>query len=136
MVNALALEFASGAAKTEGGSRRRNNNFADDTHPINAYFSVFSPNDAQWKIKVTGDTDKLLVTADDATSTTTDDGLELTGDVGGRVHFKVDRAAGATITDATQIQLNFYVVVDGREININSEITRANALTITGKVGN
>ncbi|MBQ9878068.1 MAG: hypothetical protein IJM29_04085 [Bacteroidales bacterium] len=136
VVNALALEFASGAAKTEGGSRRRNNNFADDTHPINAYFSVFSPNDAQWKIKVTGDTDKLLVTADDATSTSTDDGLELTGAVGGRVHFKVDRAEGATITDATQIQLNFYVVVDGREISINSEITRANALTITGKVGN
>ena len=136
VVNALALEFASGAAKTEGGSRRRNNNFADDTHPINAYFSVFSPNGAQWKIKVTGDTDKLLVTADDATSTTTDDGLELTGAVGGRVHFKVDRAEGATITDATQIQLNFYVVVDGREISINSEITRANALTITGKVGN
>ena len=136
VVNALALEFASGAAKTDGGSRRRNNNFADDTHPINAYFSVFSPDDAQWKIKVTGDTDKLLVTADDATSTSTDDGLELTGAVGGRVHFKVDRAAGATITDATQIQLNFYVVVDGREISINSEITRANALTITGKVGN
>lgn len=133
VVNALALEYASGAANT-GTGRRTNNNFAEAAVPINAYFSVFSPADAQWKIKVTGATDKLLVSADNITPTTTDDGvLELTGATGGRVHFKIQRAEGASATD--QIQLNFYVVLNGREISMNSEITRGGALTITGKVG-
>ena len=136
VVNALALEYASGAAITSGAGRRTNNNFADANKPIHAYFSVYSPvgNGAKWKIKVTGATDKLLVTGeDDATSTTTDDGLELTGATGGRVHFAIDRADGASATD--EIQLNFFVVMGDREINMNSEITRGGALTITGKVG-
>ena len=132
-VNALALEYSSGAANT-GNGRRTNNNFANDTDPINGYFSVYSPvNGAQWKIKVTGATDKLLVTADDATSATTDDGLELTGATGGCVHFPIDTAEGASASD--EIQLDFYVVLNGREINMNSEITRGGVLTITGNVG-
>ena len=138
VVNALALEYASGAAITSGSGRRTNNNFANATDLIHAYFSVYSPvgNGAKWKIKVTGATDKLIVSADDATSTTIDEGLELTGATGGRVHFTIDRGTGANAPTASdQIQLNFFVVLNGREINMNSEITRGGALTITGKVG-
>lgn len=138
VVNALALEYASGAAITSGSGRRTNNNFANATDPIHSYFSVYSPvgNGAKWKIKVTGATSKLLVSADNATSTPTDDGLELTGATGGRVHFTIDRGTGDNAPTASdQIQLNFFVVLNGREINMNSEITRGGALTITGKVG-
>lgn len=137
VVNALALEYAKGAAKTSGSDRRWANNFANNTDPIEAYFSVYSPQNANWKIKVTGATNKLLVTADNATSTTTDDGLELTGATGGRVHFTITRATGDNApTDSDEIKLNFFVVLNGREISMNSEITRKNELTITGKVGN
>ena len=138
VVNALALEYASGAAITSGSGRRTNNNFADDTHPIHAYFSVYSPvgNGAKWKIKVTGDIDKLPVTADNAQTSTTNGVLELTGSTGRRVHFTVGRGTGANAPTAdSSIQLNFYVVLGEREINMNSEITRGGALTITGKVG-
>ena len=133
----MALEYAKGAAKTSGSDRRWANNFANNTDPIEAYFSVYSPQNANWKIKVTGATNKLLVTADNATSTTTDDGLELTGATGGRVHFTITRATGDNApTDSDEIKLNFFVVLNGREISMNSEITRKNELTITGKVGN
>ena len=135
IVNAVALEFASGAGVTEGGSRRRNNYFANATDPIIAYFSVFTPNGATWKIKVSGDTDKFAVTGLTEGSTASEDGTEITGPVSGRVLFKIDRVG--TVTASDQIQLNFYVVTsDGREISINSEITRRNALTITGQVKN
>lgn len=135
IVNAVALEYASGAGVTEGGSRRRNNFFANATDPIIAYFSVFTPNGATWKIKVSGDTDKFAVTGLTEGSTASEDGTEITGPVSGRVLFKIDRVG--TVTASDQIQLNFYVVTsDGREISINSEITRRNALTITGQVKN
>lgn len=132
IANAVALEFASGAAITTGGSRRRNNNFADETNPIHAYFSVFAPQDGTWKITATGATEKILLQAwnvEGATPTT-----ELTGNVGSRVDFLIVRN-GATTSD--EIKINFSVVTaDGQEININSEVTRASALTITGKIGN
>ena len=132
IVNAVALEYASGAAKMTGGSRRRNNNFANATDPIIAYFSVFTPEDATWKIKVSGATDKFTVTGLSDGSTTS--GTEITGPVNGRVLFKIDRVG--TVTESDEIYLNFYVVTsDDREISINSEITRGNALTISGKVG-
>lgn len=135
IVNAVALEFASGAGVTTGGGRRRNNYFDNATDPIIAYFSVFTPEGASWKIKVSGDTDKFAVTGLSDGSTTSDDGTEITGPVNGRVLFKIDRVG--TVTASDQIQLNFYVVTeDDREISINSEITRRNALTITGQVKN
>ncbi len=131
IANAVALEFASGAAITSGGSRRRNNNFADETNPIHAYFSVFAPQDGTWKITATGATEKILLQAwnvEGATPTT-----ELTGTVGGRVDFLIVRN-GASSSD--EIQINFSVkTAGGQEININSEVTRASALTITGKIG-
>lgn len=131
IANAVALEFASGAAVTSGGSRRRNNNFADETNPIHAYFSVFAPQGGTWKITATGATEKILLQAwndDDAEPTT-----ELTGTVGSRVDFLIVRN-GASTSD--EIQINFSVVTaGGQEININSEVTRASALTITGKIG-
>lgn len=132
IVNAVALEYASGAGRTTGGARRRNNWFLDETNPIIAYFSVFTPNGATWKIKVSGATDKFTVTGLSDGSTT--DGTEITGPVGGRALFKIDRVG--TVTESDEIYLNFYVVTsDDREISINSEITRGNALTISGKVG-
>lgn len=132
IVNAVALEYASGAGRTTGGARRRNNWFLDETNPIIAYFSVFTPNGATWKIKVSGATDKFTVTGLSEGSTT--DGTEITGPVGGRALFKIDRVG--TVTESDEIYLNFYVVTsDDREISINSEITRGNALTISGKVG-
>ena len=135
IVNAVALEYASGAAIKTGGSRRRQNNFDNATDPIIAYFSVFTPENASWKIKVSGATDKFTVTGPTG-STVSADGTEISGPVNGRVVFKIDRAEGATVTASDQIQLNFYVVTeDGREISINSEITRRNELTISGKVG-
>lgn len=142
IVNAVALEYASGAGRTTGGDRRRNNWFLDATNPIIAYFSVFTPNDGatpnghSWKIKVSGATDKFTVTSltTGSTTTTTDDGVEITGPINGRVLFKIDRVG--TVTESDKVYLNFYVVTkDGREISINSEITRGNALTISGKVG-
>lgn len=132
IVNAVALEYASGAGRTTGGARRRNNWFLDETNPIIAYFSVFTPNGATWKIKVSGATDKFTVTGLSEGSTTS--GTEITGPVNGRVLFKIDRVGN--VTESDEIYLNFYVVTsDGREISINSEITRRNALTISGKVG-
>jgi hypothetical protein len=132
IVNAVALEYASGAGRTTGGGRRRNNWFLDETNPIIAYFSVFTPEEATWKIKVSGATDKFTVTGLSDGSTT--DGTEITGPVGGRALFKIDRVG--TVTESDEIYLNFYVVTsDDREISINSEITRGNALTISGKVG-
>ncbi len=134
IANAVALEFASGAAITTGGSRRRNNNFADETNPIHAYFSVFAPQGGTWKITATGATEKILLQAwndDDAEPTT-----ELTGTVAGRVDFLIVRKTDATVNPTDQIQINFSVVTaGGQEININSEVTRASALTITGKIG-
>jgi hypothetical protein len=134
IANAVALEYASGAAITTGGSRRRNNNFADETNPIHAYFSVFAPQDGTWKITATGATEKILLQAWNvagATPTT-----ELTGTVDGRVDFLIVRKTDATVNPTDQIQINFSVVTaGGQEININSEVTRASALTITGKIG-
>ncbi len=132
IVNAVALEYASGAGRTTGSARRQNNWFLDETNPIIAYFSVFTPNGATWKIKVSGATDKFTVTGLSEGSTTS--GTEITGPVNGRVLFKIDRVGN--VTESDEIYLNFYVVTsDGREISINSEITRRNALTISGKVG-
>ena len=134
VISALAIDYISGAAVKTGSSRRQNNNFENAEDPIEAYFSVFSPTGAQWLIEVSGDTDKFSVTsenADEDNSTAT----EIVGPVNGRVHFTIDRAEGVTLTESDKIQLNFYVVLNGRKISMNSEITRASALTITGKVG-
>ena len=135
IANAVALEFASGAAVTSGSSRRQNNNFANATDPIHAYFSVFAPQDGTWKITATGATDKLLLATWSATAIGTPT-TELTGNVGSRVDFLIVRKEGATVSATDQIQINFSVVTaGGQEININSEVTRASALTITGKIG-
>lgn len=135
VVNAVALEYISGAQITVGGGRRRNNNFASADEPIHGYFYVYSPQGANWKITVTGDTSILTVTSstEGASSSTTDGVTTITGATGGRVDFTITR--GSSATSSSQIQLNFSVVTGGREVSINSEITRGNALTITGKVG-
>lgn len=144
IVTAVALEYTSGAAVTEGGSRRRNNYFANASDPIVAYFSVFAPTNGQWKIKITGDTNDLIVTSANGTKSditegegeeATVTGQQIIGNIGGtgRVTFQIARAS--TATASSTIQLNFLVVAnDGREISINSEVTRRNALTITGQV--
>lgn len=134
IANAVALEFASGAAITSGGSRRQNNNFANATDPIHAYFSVFAPANGTWKITATGATDKILLAPwDDDTATPS---TELTGETGERVDFLIVRKEGATVGDSDAIQINFSVTTAaGQEININSEVTRGSALTITGKIG-
>ena len=139
IATANALEYTSGAAVTTGGGRRRNNYFANATDPIVGYFSVYAPSDGQWKIKVTGDTDLLTVTSPQAAKSETVDGtLEISGPIvdengsTGRVYFNIARGSA---TASNSVQLNFYVVTkDGREISINSEVTRRNALTITGQV--
>lgn len=142
IANAVALEYASGNANSSG-SRRTSNYFADANNPIVAYFSVFAPENGTWKIKVSGATEKLTVTASQlplagqttaptVSSSIVDGVLELSGPIGSRVEFKVARAAGAATSD--EIQLNFYAVLNGREMSINSEVTRENALTITGAV--
>ena len=134
IANAVALEFASGAAITSGGSRRQNNNFANATDPIHAYFSVFAPANGTWKITATGATDKILLAPwDDDTATPS---TELTGETGERVDFLIVRKEGVTVGDSDAIQINFSVTTAaGQEININSEVTRGSALTITGKIG-
>lgn len=137
IANAVALEYASGAAVTSGGERRQNNYFANETDPIVAYYAVFAPSTGTWKIKISGDTDKFTVTGPTG-STVSTDGKEISGAIAslpnGRVEFKVARS-GATADNS--IQLNFSVVTaDGQEISINSEVTRLNALTITGQVKN
>ena len=135
VVSAIALEYASGAAINEGEERRLNNNFANATDPIKAYFYVFSPTDATWKIKIAGATDKFTVTSANATSTSA---KELSGAVNGnttnpgRVDFTIARN-GATASD--KIQLTFSLMLGDREISIDSEIIRGKELTITGKVG-
>ena len=139
IATANALEYTSGAAVTTGGSRRRNNYFANASDPIVGYFSVYAPSDGQWKIKVTGDTDLLTVTSPQAAKSETVDGtLEISGPIvaengsTGRVYFNIARATAATASNS--VQLNFYVVTkDGREISINSEVTRRNALTVKGQ---
>ena len=148
IVTAIALEYTSGAAVTEGGGRRRNNYFASASEPIVAYFSVYAPTNGQWKIKITGDTSDLIVTSEDGTKSditegegeeATVTGQQIVGNIGGtdgktgRVTFQIERAS--TATASSTIQLNFLVVTnDGREISMNSEVTRRNALTITGQV--
>lgn len=133
IANAVALEFASGAAIT-GSGRRQNNNFADATAPIHAYFSVFAPAGGTWKITATGATDKILLAPwNDNTATPS---TELSGSTGERVDFLIVRKDGETVGASDEIQINFTVVTAaGQVININSEVTRGNALTITGKVG-
>lgn len=151
IINATALEYVSGAAVTEGGGRRRENNFAlaydgqgDDANPIWGYFYIFAPmemvsnaNQTKWQITVTGATDLMDVNVlqTDGLEKTTEDGtIILTGPTGGRVDFQISRLA--TVTAANTIQLNFAVIMsDGRVISMNSEVTRRNALTISGKVG-
>ncbi len=156
VANAVALEYASGAGLTTTGARRQNNWFKEaydpgtgetpavDANPIVAYFSVFAPYETsngavttKWKITVTGATNKMDVNISSPTSGTTktvseeDGSIVLSGPTGGRVEFKVSRKTAVTASD--QIQLNFGVVMsDGREFSINSEVTRANALTIRG----
>ena len=135
IITAMALEYISGAAVTSGGGRRQNNYFANSTDPIKAYFSVYAPVGKTWKIKISGDTDLFTVTSDQATSSSA---TELSGKIGGedgntgRVEFTIAKAASATASNS--IQLNFVVVDGDREMSMNSEVTRKNALTITGQV--
>ena len=134
IANAVALEFASGAAITSGSDRRQNNNFANATDPIHAYFSVFAPANGTWKITATGATDKILLAPwnDDTATPST----ELSGDTGERVDFLIVRKEGAEVSGTDAIQINFTVeTAAGQVININSEVTRGSALTITGKIG-
>ena len=152
IANAVALEYASGAGKTSGGARRQNNWFLEaysgtgtDANPIVAYFSVFAPYEtsgetvtSKWEITVTGDIDKMDVNVTSptvgVTKTTADGKIVITGPTGTRVEFKVSRTAA--VDASNQIQLNFCVIMsDGRRFSINSEVTRLNALTISGKVG-
>ena len=152
IANAVALEYASGAGKTSGGARRQNNWFLEaysgtgtDANPIVAYFSVFAPYEtsgetvtSKWEITVTGDIDKMDVNVTSptvgVTKTTADGKIVITGPTGTRVEFKVSRTAA--VDASNQIQLNFGVIMsDGRRFSINSEVTRLNALTISGKVG-
>lgn len=134
-ITSNALEYASGASDNEGSDRRINNHFAG-SNPIHAYFYVFSPVGATWKMKISGDTDKFTVASPEATSSSS---TELSGTVGsgtdypGRVDFSITKN-GATASN--KIQFTFYVVVGGREISINSEIIRGSALTITGESDN
>lgn len=164
IATANALEYTSGAGKTTGGSRRRENWFADPANPILAYFSVYSPVttynadetkkiECIWRIKVTGDTDKIDVKAycvgadgrtngQVATKTTTANGYTLSGPVGGptgklgRVNLEFTALSGAAT--GNKVQLDFEVVMIDHtknpavetEINIDSEVTRANLLTI------
>lgn len=164
IATANALEYTSGAGKNSGGSRRRVNWFADPANPILAYFSVYSPvttydenNNPKieciWRIKVTGNTDKIDVKAysvasdgrtngTEATKTTTDDGYILSGPVGGptgklgRVNLKFTALEGAAA--GNKVQLDFEVVMIDHtknppvetEINIDSEVTRSGLLTI------
>lgn len=143
ITNAVALEYASGNGKS-GSGRRTENWFADATKPIVAYFSVFAPDGGTWKIKVTGATSKLDVTATQlplagqttaptVTKTTTDGVVVLSGPIGSRVEFQINRVGDVSASD--QIQLNFFAVLGDREMSINSEVTRGNALVISGKVG-
>lgn len=164
IATANALEYTSGAGKTTGGSRRRENWFANPANPILAYFSVYSPVttynadetkkiECIWRIKVTGDTDKIDVKAycvgadgrtngQAATKTTTANGYTLSGPVGGptgklgRVNLEFTALSGAAA--GNKVQLDFEVVMIDHtknpavetEINIDSEVTRANLLTI------
>ena len=166
IITANALEYVSGAAITSGGGRRRNNNFAEayaadsegnDANPIWGYFYIFAPYettttgegdsavttvDTKWEITVTGAVKKMDVNVtspspeDGVITTKTDDKIVITGPTGGRVDFEVSRLSN-TVGATDEIQLNFAVIMkDGRKVSINSEITRRNALTISGKVGN
>jgi len=164
IATANALEYTSGAGKTKGGSRRQLNWFADPANPILAYFSVYSPVttynadetkkiECIWRIKVTGNTDKIdvkaySVAADGRTNGTaatkkeTTDGYTLSGPVGGttgklgRVNLEFTTLEGAAAGD--KVQLDFEIVMIDHtknpavetEINIDSEVTRANLLTI------
>ncbi len=143
-ISAIALEYISGAAVTTGGGRRRNNYFANATDPIKGYFSVYAPVGLNWKIKVTGDTDLFTVESPQATPASGEgedvDPNEIVGIIGGenedngRVEFIITKKNGATAQNS--IKLSFLVVMsDGREISMNSEVTRSNGpLTITGQV--
>lgn len=164
IATANALEYTSGAGKTKGGSRRQLNWFADPANPILAYFSVYSPVttynadetkkiECIWRIKVTGNTDKIDVMAysvaadgrsngTDATKEETTDGYTLSGPVGGptgqlgRVNLEFTAREGAAA--GNQVQLDFEVVMIDHtknppvetEINIDSEVTRSGLLTI------
>ena len=135
IANAVALEFASGAAITSGGGRRQNNNFANATDPIHAYFSVFAPANGTWKITATGATDKILLAPwdDDTTTPST----ELSGDIGERVDFLIVRKDGVEVSDTDAIQINFTVTTAaGQVININSEVTRGTPSPSPGKSDN
>ena len=156
-VTALALEYVSGAAITSGGGRRRNNNFADESNPIKGYFSVYAPAKQQWVIKVTGDTDAIVVTSPQGTKKDIKDEegnvlyQEIVGPINGRADFEISRGTG--ITASSTVKLYFMVRMTNsvtttddegnevtetttRDISIDSEITRSNGpLTITGKIG-
>ena len=135
IITAMALEYSSGAAVTTGSGRRQNNYFANATDPIKAYFSVYAPVGKTWKIKISGDTGLFTVTSEQATSSSA---TELSGPIGGadgntgRVEFTIAKNASATASNS--IKLDFVVVDGDREMSINSEVTRKNALTITGQV--
>ena len=164
IATANAIEYTSGAGLTDTGRRRRENWFANPANPILAYFAVYSPVTIKnadntvtieciWRIKVTGDTDKIEVKAYSvaadgrsngtaATKDTTANGYTLSGPVGGstgdlgRVNLEFTALEGAAAGD--KVQLDFEVVMIDRtqnpavetEINIDSEVTRRDLLTI------
>lgn len=167
IATANALEYTSGAGNPDTDKtkpRRQINWFADPAKPILAYFSAYSPVttynadktkkiECIWRIKVTGDTDKIDVNAynvaadgrtngDAATKTTTTNGYTLSGPVGGptgklgRVNLEFTAREGAAA--GNQVQLDFEVVMIDHtknpavetEINIDSEVTRGGLLTI------
>ena len=167
IATANALEYTSGAGNPDTDKtkpRRQINWFADPANPILAYFSAYSPVttynadktkkiECIWRIKVTGDTDKIDVKAynvaadgrrngDAATKTTTTNGYTLSGPVGGptgklgRVNLEFRTREGATA--GNKVQLDFEVVMIDHtqtpavetEINIDSEVTRGGLLTI------
>ncbi len=167
IATANALEYTSGAGNPDTDKtkpRRQVNWFADPENPILAYFSVYSPVttynadntvkiECNWRIKVTGNTDKIdvkaySVAADGrsngtaATKTETTNGYTLSGPVGGstgklgRVNLEFRTLEGAAA--GNKVQLDFEVVMVDHtqtpavetEINIDSEVTRGGLLTI------
>lgn len=131
VISATALTIASGA---KAGASRTNAVFAaPGTTPIQAYFSVYSPLNGQWKIRMEGDTDAFTLSSSTDGATLSTDGTYVTGPISGRIDFSV---SANDATAGKQVQLYFTVVVKDatgaeHEYSLHSEVTRSfNPLTL------
>ena len=130
VISASSLEFVQGTA---AGSSRTNATLetsAGSVETMTAYFSVYSPTNATWRITMKGSNpDSFTLASDNATveghKSVSGVDAYIEGAVTDRVIFTVAPNSGASSGDS--VELWFTVSCNGKEYSLHSEVTRSSS---------